>query len=93
MSNQAEYVAGTDPTNAASYLKITSITAGAGATLTFGAVSNKTYTIQYTERLGGGGVWTRLKDVFARTTNRTETVFDPNFTTNRYYRVATPYLP
>jgi hypothetical protein len=92
MSNKAEYIAGTDPANPASYLKITSITAGGGATLTFGAVSNKTYTIQYTEGLGGG-VWTKLKDVFARSTNRTETVFDPNSTTNRYYRVATPFVP
>jgi hypothetical protein len=92
MSNRAEYIAGTDPANPASFLKISSITAGGGATLTFGAVSNKTYSIQYTEGLGGG-VWTKLKDVFARSTNRTETVFDPNFTTNRYFRVATPYVP
>jgi hypothetical protein len=92
MSNKAEYVAGTDPTNPASYLKINSITAGGGATLTFGAVSNKTYTIQYTEGLGSG-VWAKLKDIYARSTNRTETVLDPNATTNRYYRIATPFVP
>jgi hypothetical protein len=91
MSNRAEYIAGTDPSNPASYLKITSIAVGGGATLTFGAVANKTYSIQYTDRFGSG-TWTKLKDVVAARTNRTETVFDPNFTTNRYYRIATPYV-
>jgi hypothetical protein len=92
MSNRAEYIAGTDPADPASYLKITSLTAGGGATLTFGATSNKTYTIQYTERVGSGS-WSKLKDVGAARTNRTETVFDPAFTTNRYYRIATPFVP
>jgi hypothetical protein len=92
MSNRAEYIAGTDPADPASYLKITSLTAGGGATLTFGAISNKTYTIQYTERVGSGS-WSKLKDVGAARTNRTETVFDPAFTTNRYYRIATPFVP
>jgi hypothetical protein len=91
MSNRAEYIAGTDPTNPASYLKIISMAANGGATLTFGAVSNKTYTIQYTEGLGSAG-WVKLKDVVAARTNRTETVFDPSFSTNRYYRIATPYV-
>jgi hypothetical protein len=92
MSNRAEYIAGTDPTNAVSYLKINSIAAGGSATLTFGATSNKTYSIQYTDRLGSGA-WAKLKDVVAARTNRTETVFDPNFTTNRCYRIATPQQP
>jgi hypothetical protein len=51
MLNWQEYVAGTDPANALSYLKIDSITEGVGATLAFGAISNKTYSIQYTTRL------------------------------------------
>jgi hypothetical protein len=92
MSNRAEYIAGTDPANAASYLKISSIAAGGGATVTFGAISNKTYSIQYSEGLAGG-VWAKLKDIVAVRTNRIETVFDPNFTTNRFYRVATPRQP
>jgi hypothetical protein len=92
MSNKAEFVAGTDAANPASYLKINSIAAGGGATLTFGAISNKTYSIQYTEGLGNAQ-WTKLKDIVAARTNRTETVLDPNFTTNRFYRVATPRQP
>jgi hypothetical protein len=92
MSNQAEYAAGTDPANGASYLKITSITAGAGATLTFGAVSYKTYSIQYSGNLGSR-VWTRLVDVLARSSNRVETITDPAWTSNRAYRVVTPRQP
>jgi hypothetical protein len=41
----------------------------------------------------GSGSWSKLKDVGAARTNRTETVFDPAFTTNRYYRIATPFVP
>jgi hypothetical protein len=50
MSNWQEYVAGTDPTNTLSYLKIDNLTIQTARRLTFGAVSNKTYTIQYTDR-------------------------------------------
>jgi hypothetical protein len=92
MSNLAEYLAGTDPTNSLSYLKIDSIVAGGGATITFGAVSNKTYSIEYTDALRAGS-WSRLTDLVARPTNRTETLVDPVFTTNRFYRVATPRRP
>jgi hypothetical protein len=92
VSNHAEYIAGTDPTNSLSYLRINSFTAGAGATLTFGAVSNKTYSIEYSDALGTGA-WLRLTNVLTRPTDRNETVFDAGFTTNRYYRVVTPYQP
>jgi hypothetical protein len=92
MSNGAEYIAGTDPTNALSYLKIDSIAGGAGATLTFGAISNRTYTVQYTDALATGQ-WARLTDVAARASNRAEVVFDPSYTTNRFYRLATPQRP
>jgi hypothetical protein len=92
MSNLAEYIAGTDPANSLSYLKIDSIVVGGGATLTFGAVSNKTYGIEYTDALGAGS-WSRLTDFIARPTNRTETLVDAGFTTNRFYRVVTPRRP
>jgi hypothetical protein len=92
MLNWQEYVAGTDPTNAASYLRIDAITFGVGATLWFGAISNRTYTLQYTDALGTA-LWSNLTDVVARATNRTEVITDPDFRTNRFYRVATPRQP
>ena len=91
MLNWQEYVAGTDPTNPASYLKIDSIAAGP-ATLMFGALSNKTYTVQFTETLGSGP-WTRLIDIAARPTNRIEIIVDPVAAAHRTYRIATPQQP
>ena len=92
LSNRAEYTAGTDPTNALSYLKIDSISAGVRASITFGTISNRTYTVQFTDALAAGA-WSRLVDVPARASNRVEQVFDPNYTTNRFYRLATPQQP
>jgi len=92
VSNWAEYFAGTDPTNRLSFLKIDAISLGGGATLTFGAISNKTYTLQYTDHLGDGA-WAKLVDLVARVTNHVEAILDPSFRTNRYYRVVTPQQP
>jgi hypothetical protein len=92
MLNWEEYVAGTDPTNALSYLKIDSLTAGAGATLTFWAISNKTYSLEYTDALETGA-WSKLADVLARPTDREETLADPDFRTHRCYRLVTPRHP
>jgi hypothetical protein len=92
MSNWAEYIAGTNPTNAASYLKVELSSVGGGAGLTFGAVSNRTYTIQYTDTIGSGE-WTKLGDFPARATNHVGVMNDPAFTTNRFYRIATPHQP
>ena len=92
MANWQEYVAGTDPTNSLSYLKIDSLTAASGAAITFGGISNKTYTVQFTDALGSGS-WSTLADLAARTNNSTETVFDPGFTNSRAYRLVTPRQP
>ena len=94
MSNLAEYIAGTEATNALSFLEIKSIAAGAGrAELTFNAVSNRAYAIDVTDRMGSVGSWRRLTNTVARSTNHVEAVTDPAFTTNRYYRLATPPRP
>lgn len=89
LSNAQEYTAGTDPTNAASHLRVT--LALPGPAVSFGAVSNRTYTIQFTDVLPApGGLWQKLADVVARTTNRVELLPDPAWTTNRFYRAVTP---
>ena len=87
MSNWSEYIAGTDPTNAVSYLKVKwgeSI-----AALTFEAVSNRSYTVQFKDSLNAL-VWSRLSDVVARSSNWTVIINDPTATTNRFFRLATP---
>src|SRR3989442_15662664 len=48
--NRDEYIAGTDYLNAASYLKLQTVGPGIGQ-LQFTAVSNRTYTVQFTDSL------------------------------------------
>ncbi|MEY2409104.1 MAG: hypothetical protein QOF48_1774, partial [Verrucomicrobiota bacterium] len=93
MSNLQEYIAGTDPSDGASYLRMETPSRGpgSGATLSFGAISNRTYTITSSDALGGP--WFKLTDVFARSNNHVESIFDPTPGTNRFYRVATPRQP
>jgi hypothetical protein len=92
MLNWQEYVAGTDPSDPNSYLKIESITANSVATLTFRALSNKTYTVECTSALERGS-WSKLADVFARPVNSDERVTDATYNTNRFYRLVSPNLP
>ena len=88
-SNWNEYIAGTNPTNALSYLKL-ELSAGANvATLKFAAPSNRTYTVEYTDNLSSNP-WVRLTDVPTRLTNRVESIPDPDWRPSRFYRLATP---
>jgi hypothetical protein len=89
MLNWQEYVAGTNPTNAASYLSVTLAGVNTGATLRFNAVSNKTYTVEYNNTLDAG-TWIKLIDLPARASNRVEVVVDPTATAVRHYRLITP---
>jgi hypothetical protein len=91
LTNFQEYIAGTDPTDPESYLKVDSIAASGGTTLKFGAVAARTYTIEYSGL--PGAPWTKLADVVAQPVNRIETIVDPGATTNRFYRVVTPRQP
>jgi hypothetical protein len=91
-NNRAEYAAGTDPTNAASYLRIDLGATPGLATVRVAAISNRTYTVQFTDDLGAG-VWRKLADLVARPTNHWATIPDPAGTTNRFYRLALPAQP
>jgi hypothetical protein len=97
MSNLAEYIAGTDPTDNLSYLKIDSIAGGSEVvTVQFSAVSNKTYTIQYTGAVKDppASIWTNLISIPASATNRSVTVTNtvPGVS-RRFYRLITPQAP
>ena len=58
VTNLAEYLAGTDPQSAQSYLRVDSIAASpaAGVQLTWGSVSGRLYTILRSTSLPGGFV-------------------------------------
>jgi len=92
MINRDEWVAVTDPQDPQSYLKVDQLDALSGATLRFIAVSNKSYTIQFSDALGNPE-WHNLVDVNARTTNRNAVVVDPAPGARRYYRLVTPKRP
>jgi len=69
MSNRSEYIAGTNPTDPLSYLKLEQDVTTGSVLLRFGAISNRTYSIQYTDTLGIGP-WLTLTSFPARSTNR-----------------------
>jgi hypothetical protein len=93
-SNIQEYIAGTDPTDPNSALRITSIDLSPGsAAVHFSAVAGHTYTIQYRSDLTSG-LWLKLVDVPAQGSSGPITVNDPTIspTIPRYYRLVTPKL-
>ena len=94
MRNWEEHVAGTDPTNAVSRLKLMALPddSGAGTSLRFRAISNRTYTVEYTDRLGSG-TWLPLADIVGRAADRDETVRDAGPAGDRFYRLRTPRKP
>jgi hypothetical protein len=92
LSNWQEYIAGTHPNNPASCLKLGAYSDCGSAVVTLEAISNRTYTIFYTDGLEPSA-WTKLADVPARSTNWVVSLSDPAATTNRFYRVVTPQQP
>jgi hypothetical protein len=65
---------------------------GAVALLEFSVRSNKTYTVQFRDSLGGAG-WLALTNLPARTSNTVERITDPRPGSHRFYRLVTPNQP
>ena len=94
MSNRDEYVAGTNPTNALSVLKLT-LSTTPGGMLEFVAQSNLSYSVQYRTNLSLA-VWTSLTNAPGQLSLvRTVLVNAPYPAPEieRYYRVVTPAAP
>ena len=95
MVNRDEYMAGTDPQDPQSYLRIETITPDFNSTatvqLTFLAVTNRTYTIQYRDSMLPVP-WNHLADIDAAPTNRMVQVIDQPGANivGRFYRLLTP---
>lgn len=92
MNNRDEVFAGTDPLDPASYLRVDLRMSANQALVSIGTVSNRTYTVQYTDELVSGN-WIKLADLPARTTNRVETITDSSTNRHRAYRLVTPRQP
>jgi hypothetical protein len=89
MKNWEEFRAGTDPTNSLSYLKVDNISVAGSANVSFLAISNTTYGIEYRDGVGSG-TWNYLNGVLGEPTNRVATIVDTNATPRRFYRLVTP---
>jgi hypothetical protein len=87
MNNLQEYRAGTNPRDSQSRLEIAAIAVNEDVVLTFQAVSNRLYTVEFTDSLGAP--WQSLTVVALRPTNHTATVTDAPLRTNRFYRLQT----
>ena len=93
LSNRQEYLAGTNPRDPQSYLKVDRLTTQLGVpTLEFQAVSNKTYSILWKPSLDSAN-WSVLTNLLAVSTNRLQRVIDPTpGVDKRIYRLTTPAL-
>ena len=91
MSNAQEYIAGTDYLDANSYLKAEPLRSGVNR-LQFLAVSNRSYTVQFSDTLPAS-FWDKLRDVPAVKTNRAQVIVDSAASSNRFYRLVIPIQP
>lgn len=93
MTNEQEFISGTDPRDPQSVLRIQHVelsSPGTGITLEFVAAARRTYSIQYKTSLTGG-TWTKLTDIVAEASNRTVEISDPGApSSGRYYRIIAP---
>jgi hypothetical protein len=90
-TNLQEFLAGTDPHDGSSYLKIESVQPPDGndgaAVLTFNAVAGKSYTVWFADTLPANP-WNNLTNVPAQSESALVTVQDSQATgTRRYYRL------
>ena len=92
MTNGQEYVAGTNPLDPLSVLKLDVKESSGGVALQFTAISNRTYSVQFKESLEAA-TWSKLSDVVATPQTITAMVPDVGTSTNRFYRVVTPRTP
>ena len=94
-TNLQEFLAGTDPQDPSSYLKIETVkppnATNETVALTFQAVAGKSYSVWFADALPANP-WNNLTNVSALPTTALVTVQDPQATnsTHRYYRLQTP---
>lgn len=91
MSNLSEFIAGTNPTIGSSRFELEVYKDGPDASLSFEAVSGKTYSVQYRDEMANGA-WQKLRDISGAT--GAVTVNDPSpLVLHRFYRLITPATP
>jgi hypothetical protein len=95
LTNLQEYISGTEPRNAESFLRVESIIGtGTSTKIQFIAVSGKTYTVVYRSQVDSG-LWQKLADVPAPATTGLVEVTDSEAGAagRRFYRLVTSPMP
>lgn len=94
MNNWQEYLSGTDPHDASSYLKLNSIRSESGSRkIRFMALAERTYSILYRDDLASGS-WQKLTNVAAQpSTGEVEITDSATGASKRFYRLVTPSVP
>jgi hypothetical protein len=90
MADVWEIAAGTDPNDPASNLRIDRVGFTNLATLSFLAVSNRTYAVQYRDQPISSSSWITLTNLPAAETNQVRVVTDVQPQGARFYRLVTP---
>ncbi|MCZ7636013.1 MAG: hypothetical protein M5U12_08230 [Verrucomicrobia bacterium] len=85
-SNREEYLAGTDPTDPASCLRLTVLFPPPDAYVGFEAVPGRTYVVEFTDALGVAP-WQPLAEVPAGASRRVMRIPDPGHSGGRFYRL------
>jgi hypothetical protein len=95
MTNLQEYLAGTNPKQVGSALRLAATLNGGVTELRFTAVAGKTYTLLYSTTLPGTGSWQRFADVPPQASTQTVVIPDASVSggTQRFYRIVTPAIP
>jgi hypothetical protein len=94
-TNEQEYIAGTRPKDANSFLHVAYVGVdGDDAILEFEAVGDKSYTVLGRDD-AGSGLWERVLDLSPQGTTEPIEVLDPTPKTKakRFYRLVTPQIP
>jgi hypothetical protein len=89
MTNHEESIAGTDPDDPSSYLKVEELSLAGGVNVVFEGVAGLTYSVLYKNQLSDA-VWQKLDDVIVGASNRMISVHDGGGNQTRYYRLVTP---
>jgi hypothetical protein len=93
-TNLQEYLAGTDPRDAASIFKLEALRAQSDVILRFTAQANKSYTVQFRSSLASGA-WQTYSNVAPQSVSRALEMIDRDASSqaSRYYRLIIPSGP
>jgi hypothetical protein len=90
-TGQSRFYRLSTPSSKPDAARILSVVIGRATMLSFDAVSNRTYVVEYSDGFGAGP-WRALDGVPSRTTNHVAVVSDPTSSGGRYYRLVIPQV-